>query len=116
MRRSAVVGLDHDHARVKPTNGDGFVNRLTTHLINMLGYVPVTPTRARIDMYAGRQICRVDVAASPAPVRAKTSKSSDVFYGRMNNSTRSLPDSEIEAYTRTHWLQRQRQPTPAASR
>jgi type I restriction enzyme, R subunit len=26
-----VVGLAHDYARVKPTNGDGFVNWLTTH-------------------------------------------------------------------------------------
>src|SRR3546814_4996348 len=28
-----AVGLDHDYARVKPANGDGFVNWLTTHLI-----------------------------------------------------------------------------------
>jgi type I restriction enzyme R subunit len=92
-----VVGLDHDYARVKPTNGDGFVNWLTTHLINTLGYTPVTFTRARIDTFEGQKICRVDVAASPAPVRARTSKAADVLFVRMNNSTRSLPDNEIDA-------------------
>jgi type I restriction enzyme R subunit len=99
-----VVGLGHDYPRVKPPNGDGFVNWLTTHLINALGHTPVTFTRARIDTYEGKEICRVDVAASPAPVRAKTSKA-DLFFVRMNNSTRSLPDIEIESYLHAHWPQ-----------
>jgi type I restriction enzyme R subunit len=97
-----VVGLAHDYARVKPTNGDGFVNWLTTHLINALGHTPVTFTRARIDVYEGQEICRVDVAASPSPVRATTSKA-DYFWVRMNNSTRALPDIEVDVYTNTHW-------------
>jgi type I restriction enzyme, R subunit len=108
----AVIGLGHDYPRVKPTNGDGFINWLTTHLINALGHTPVTFTRARIDSYEGQEICRVDVAASPAPVRAKTSKS-DLFFVRMNNSTRALPQVEIEVYTRAHWPQIQGQPAPA---
>ena len=33
----SVVGLDHDYAQVKPQNGDGFVNWLTTHLIERAG-------------------------------------------------------------------------------
>lgn len=97
-----IVGLAHDYAKVKPTNGDGFVNWLTTHLIYALGHTAVTFTRARIDFHAGLEICRVDVAAAPMPVRAKTSKD-DLFYVRMNNSTRALPASEVDAYTRTHW-------------
>ncbi|MFF3338666.1 HsdR family type I site-specific deoxyribonuclease [Streptomyces flavidovirens] len=63
-----VVGLAHDYAEVQPTNGDGFVNWLTTHLINALGHTPVTRTRARITVHEGHEICRVDVAASPTPV------------------------------------------------
>ncbi len=31
------VGLNHDYQRVQPKNGDGFVNWLTTHLINARG-------------------------------------------------------------------------------
>jgi type I restriction enzyme R subunit len=37
-----VVGLGHDYQRVRPENGDGFVNWLTTHLINALGHTAVT--------------------------------------------------------------------------
>jgi HsdR family type I site-specific deoxyribonuclease len=78
--------------------GDGFVNWLTTHLVNALGHPPVTRTRARITNAVGRDVCRVDVAASPLPVWAKTSKGDRVFFVRLNNSTRALPDSEIDTY------------------
>jgi len=87
---------------VKPANGDGFVNWLTTHLINALGHTPVTFTRARIDLHAGQEICRVDFAASPSPVHAKTS-TGEHFYVRINNSTRSIPAAELGAYMRTRW-------------
>jgi len=99
----SVVGLEHDYARVKPANGDGFVNWLTTHLINALGHTAVTRTRARIAVHAGQEICRLDIAASPEPVWARTSKEERVFYVRMNNSTRSLPDDERSAYCVEHW-------------
>ena len=93
-----VVGLEHDYQRVKPSNGDGFVNWLTTHLINTLGPVPVTRTRARITTHEGREICRVDVAPSPDSVWARTSKHERVFFVRMNNSTRALPEDEVDHY------------------
>ncbi len=96
-----TVGLDHDYDRVKPKNGDGFVNWLTTHLINALGPVPVTRTRARIVVHEGTEICRVDVAQSPDPVWTKTSKQDRVFFVRMNNSTRALPEQEVERFVQT---------------
>jgi type I restriction enzyme R subunit len=99
----SVVGLGHDYGRVKPKNGDGFVNWLTTHLVNALGHTPVTRTRARISVHAGQEICRVDAAASPSPVCARTSKGEEVFFVRMNNSTRALPVAEVEAYRAEHW-------------
>ena len=92
------VGLDHDYPHVKPKNADGFVNWLTTHLIGALGHTPVTRTRARIDTFGGREICRVDVAPSASPVWSKTSKAERMFFVRMNNSTRALPDDEVEQY------------------
>jgi len=101
-----VVGLTHDYARVKPANGDGFVNWLTTHLINALGHAPVTRTRARIVLHAGHEICRLDVATSPQPVWARTSKVDRVFFVRMSNSTRALPEDECAAYCAQHWLAR----------
>ncbi|MFZ6005154.1 MAG: HsdR family type I site-specific deoxyribonuclease [Actinomycetota bacterium] len=98
-----VVGLEHDYARVKPANGDGFVNWLTTHLINALGHTPVTRTRARIAIHVDHEVCRLDVAASPEPVWAKTSKDDRVFFVRMNNSTRALPGAECTTYCAQRW-------------
>ena len=84
-----VVGLGSDYPLVKPANGDGFVNWLTTHLANAFGHAAVMRTRARIIVHDGREICRLDVARSSRPVWAKTSKKDHVFYVRMNNSTRA---------------------------
>jgi type I restriction enzyme R subunit len=95
-----TVGLDHDYDYVKPKNADGFVNWLTTHLINALGPVPVTRTRARILVREGREICRVDVAPSPNPVTARMSQHGEQFYVRINNSTRRLEPVEAETYIR----------------
>jgi type I restriction enzyme R subunit len=97
-----VVGLGHDYALVQPPNGDGFVNWLTTHLIDALGRTAVTFIRARINLYEGQEICRVDVAASSTPVQARTSKA-NYFFVRTNNSTRSLLGAEIDTYKHTRW-------------
>ena len=49
-------------------------------------------------MHAGHEICRLDVSPSSRPVWAKTSKDDRVVFVRMNNSTRALPDTELESY------------------
>ena len=98
-----VVGLDYDYPRVKPPNGDGFVNWLTTHLNNAIGHAAVMRTRARIALHEGKEICRLDVARSSQPVWANTSQKERVFFARMNNSTRELPDSELDEYLTDRW-------------
>jgi type I restriction enzyme R subunit len=98
-----VVGLDYDYPRVAPHNGDGFVNWLTTHLTHALGHAAVMRTRARITVHDGREICRVDVARSSKPVWAKTSKDARVFFVRMNNSTRAMPEAELHDYLQERW-------------
>jgi type I restriction enzyme, R subunit len=104
------VGLDHDYQRVQPKNGDGFVNWLTTHLINALGHTPVARIRARITTFHGKDICRVDVAGHTEPVWAKTSKEARIFFARFNNSTRAIPDDEATAYVNMHWRADPQQP------
>jgi type I restriction enzyme R subunit len=99
----AVLGLHHDYDRVQPKNGDGFVNWLTTHLINALGHPPVTRVRARIVVHDSKQICRVDVARHSQPVWAKTSKAERVLFARFNNSTRAVPAGEADAYVSARW-------------
>ena len=60
-------------------------------------------TRARIDQLGGGEVCRVDVARSSTPVTARMSDGNDVFWVRMNNSTRELDELESEVYIRDHW-------------
>ncbi|MHB8669506.1 MAG: hypothetical protein ACYDAD_02930 [Acidimicrobiales bacterium] len=63
----------------------------------------MTRTRARITVQGGHEICRVDVAASPRAVWARTSKDEQVFYIRMNNSTRALTEPEVDTYAAQRW-------------
>ncbi len=102
-----VVGLGYDYQRVKPRNGDGFVNWLTTHLTNALGHAAVMRTRARITVHDGHELCRLDVARSSRPVWARTSKEDRVFFVRMNNSTRALPEAELAGYLEDRWGSRE---------
>jgi type I restriction enzyme R subunit len=97
------IGLTRDIAVVKPPNADGFVNWLTSHLIAALRHSAAARTRARIDTIDGVEICRVDVADSSQPVYARMSSKNEVFWVRMNNSTRALPEIEIEDYVRDRW-------------
>jgi type I restriction enzyme R subunit len=97
------VGLKYDKAVVKPPNADGLVNWLTTHLIGALTHTAVMRTRTRIEALDDVEICRIDVAASSAPVLARMSDKADVFWVRMNNSTRALPEIDIEDYVQDRW-------------
>jgi type I restriction enzyme R subunit len=101
--RRRPIGLYHDTQLVKPPNVDGLVNWLTTHLVAALTHAAVMRTRTRIEAVESVEICRVDVARSSRPVTARMSDKSDRFWVRMNNSTRALPEVEIEDYCRDHW-------------
>ena len=98
-----VIGLDHDYQKVKPPNGDGFVNWLTTHLANTVGHAAVMRTRARITVHDDHELCRLDVARSSRPVWANTTKADKVFFARMNNSSRPVDDDQVAAYIEDRW-------------
>ena len=49
------------------------------------------------------EVCRVDVARSSVPVTARMSDKGEAFWVRMNNSTRALPEIEVEEYVRDRW-------------
>ena len=59
--------------------------------------------RARIVKHSGVDLCRVDVPASSRPTWTKTSAKPRVFFVRMNNSTRVMPDNELPAYLADRW-------------
>jgi len=60
-------------------------------------------TRARIDQVVDEEVCRIDVARSSVPVIARMSDGREAFWVRMNNSTRELPEIEVEEYVKDHW-------------
>jgi type I restriction enzyme R subunit len=99
----SVIGLGHDLSLVKPANADGFVNWLTTHLINAISGPAVMRTRARIDYLGDNEICRIDVAESSVPVVARMSDEDEVFWVRMNNTTRRLSELETDTYIKDRW-------------
>jgi type I restriction enzyme R subunit len=101
--RRTPIGLHYDTPLVKPPNVDGLVNWLTTHLVMALTHAAVMRTRTKIEAIDGTEICRIDVARSSRPVTARMSDKSEKFWVRMNNSTRALPEIEIEDYCRDHW-------------
>jgi type I restriction enzyme R subunit len=101
--RRQPIGLAPDLELVKPSSPDGLVNWLTTHLINALGHAAVMRTRTRIEEIGRTTVCRVDVARSSVPVTARMSDSAGVFWVRMNNSTRALPEVELDAYVSDRW-------------
>ncbi len=107
---SSLVGIQYDYSHVKPPNGDGFVNWLTTHLANALGAAAVMRTRGRVVLYDGAELCRLDVARSSQPIWAKTSKGEHLFFVRMNNSTRVMPDGELDNYLADRWPEQESAP------
>ena len=98
-----LVGLEYDYANVRPPNGDGFVNWLSGLLTNSVGTAAAMRVRARIVRHSGTDLCRVDVPASSRPTWTKTSKMSRVFFVRMNNTTRVMPEDELPSYLTDRW-------------
>ena len=92
------VGLHDDYGQVKPANADGFVNWLDTLFDNNLGHAGANRLTIRIDQVNGRDVCRIDVPASTRPIRVKNKNGPDILYQRRNNSTRAVPDDEIDTF------------------
>ena len=91
---------DRYYAALRVTRTDG---ELEASVDRVLTHTAVMRTRTRIEAIDDVAICRVDVAPSSRPVTARMSDKSEKFWVRMNNSTRALPEIEIEDYCRDHW-------------
>ncbi|MCY3609600.1 MAG: HsdR family type I site-specific deoxyribonuclease [Acidimicrobiaceae bacterium] len=92
------VGLDDDYALVKPPNADGLVNWLDTLFENSLGHAGAHRLAIRMDQVDGHDICRIDIPASRRPIWVKNPQGVDTLYQRRNNSTRAVPNAEIESF------------------
>ncbi|MCY3669009.1 MAG: ATP-binding protein [Gemmatimonadetes bacterium] len=98
-----VFGLqpDLDH---KKQDLDSYQNWLTTLLMNNIGAGVVGAyVGLRTERVGSEMVCLVDVAPSPSPVYAKTTKGANCFYVRVNNTTRMLEGPHIVTYVKGHW-------------
>ncbi len=68
-----------------------------------MGPTAAMRTRPRIVQQGGVELCRLDVAAASRPIWARTSKAERLFFVRMNNSSRVMPDDELPSYLTDRW-------------
>ena len=99
-----VVGIQRD-LEVLPNrhDRDGYENHLTTLLEQSLGAAATASVHVRFDDFDAISVCRVTVAASGKPVWTKVKGQEDVFYLRLNNSTRPLGPREAFEYISQHF-------------
>ena len=91
------VGLEHDLALIKPPTPDGFVNWMDTMLENRFGFSFVQNVTISTGQVEGHDVCRVNVPRATEPMWS-TFKGTEKLFVRRNNSTRAVPDGEIEAF------------------
>jgi hypothetical protein len=78
---------------------------LTQLLQANLSSAALTLVRISFSEVDGKDVCRVDTAASAQPVFARPidGKQYSEFWVRIGNSTRQLVGTDMAAYQREHW-------------
>ena len=93
-----VIGIQPD-LEFKKQDIDGYQNWLSTLLMNSIGHASVANhVSIRFETVEGAVACLIDVKPDPGFVYADTIKGKDVFYVRVNNTTRILTGVEIVNY------------------
>ena len=98
-------GLSDDLALMKEPDLDRYELWLTDLLERCLGKTAVANLNVSFEKVEGLEICRIDVAAAPAPVfldEPGGQREADL-YVRMGNSTRKLLTDEALEYVGQHW-------------
>ena len=99
-RTGGVVGLDRDVASVKGKDLDGYENWMTDKLVAALDPGATSVARVAVSFASvdGVEVARLEVAPSPEPVYAKTSKSSEAVlrpYQQLNEGAIAKRDGQV---------------------
>ena len=98
-----ILGLQPD-LDFRGQDLDGYQNWLTGLLVNNIGAGVVgAHVSLRLEPVGSEVVCLVDVAPSPSPVYANTTKGNNCFYVRIANTTRRLDGPDIPTYIDGHW-------------
>lgn len=100
----SVLGLDRDLSSVQGKDLDGFDLWLHKKLADAVGKAAVGHLlSAEFVDVDEMTICRVDVAASPNPIWAKTSEAQGVMFVRLGASSQRFSAAEAVDYVKQHW-------------
>lgn len=94
------IGADLDH---KGLDTDRYINALTGLLERSLGGAAAARVQIEIEQTEEGQACLLHVPPSEEPVYASVAKGSDIFFVRVNNSTRALVGPDLVSYIRQRW-------------
>jgi predicted HTH transcriptional regulator len=96
-----AVGLKPDYDTFSERqNIDKWLNWLTDIIINHLGRGVMRRIRVRIEFVEDKEICRIDIPALSAPTWSAAGKGYPVLYERLPNSTRAVPEPEVDDFLR----------------
>ena len=97
-----LLGI-HPDLQKKYMDIDHYVNSLTSLIKHSLGSLATTRVNIQIQTTDNVQIAIVHVLPSPEPIYAHVSKGNQIFYVRMNNSTRQIEGRDLVEYIKHHW-------------
>ena len=99
-----ILGLEKDLNLLSGHNLDQFEQHFTNIIENYLKVENTLNTNIRFEKVKGKTIAVVEVPKkAPKPVFYKKSDCEEVFYVRVNNTSRQLPASQIHDYVKQHW-------------
>lgn len=97
-----ILGIGPD-LELKGGDADRYVNALTSMITTSLGGSVAALSRIRVEDAEGLAVCLIHVEPASDPVFAKTQKAANVFFVRINNSTRQLEGPDLVAYIKQRW-------------
>jgi hypothetical protein len=97
-----IGGLSDDYKTLKIQNSDGFENHLTNIIGSRMGNQFLRFVRISFVSIEEKEICRINVSPSDAPVFLKED-SIEEFFVRTGNNSRPFSMAEAVEYIRKHW-------------
>lgn len=101
----SIVGLESDYATLTKSNRDGYELFLSQLISDKLTGSSPALCRVSFHQLEGRDVCRIDVAASAKPVFACAAEGRQRtdFWVRQGNRTIQLHGTEQQDYIAEHW-------------
>ena len=101
-----AVGIEQDYPFVRHGNRDGWELWLTDIVSKSVSQVAVTDMDVRYAVIDGKTVACIGVKPGAKPVFAKKTlrgETQEVFFARLNNSTRELTGQALLDYHKKQW-------------